>query len=94
MIENKHSLSVVEVSTNSSCYQSPPHVDHADKSENDTHVTYTCHQGYHFVDKNLTKTYDCSCASMADLLPCVGKKSWNFFFKQLFNTGWVVEREL
>ena len=66
---------VFGTSTNGSCYQPPPSMGDADMTENSTHVVYECNAGYEFPDRNTSKVWECGCAALANLEPCLPSRS-------------------
>ena len=54
----------------SECSGPTPDVAHATKTENDTHVTYTCETNYAMSDGKTERTFPCECAGAIRLNSC------------------------
>ena len=67
-------LSVTTPSTTGTCYQPAPMMQNATKTENATHVVYQCDDGFELPDGNTTITWECGCAALANLEPCLPRK--------------------
>ena len=65
----------MDSSTTGSCYQPAPLMQNATKTENATHVVYECHDGFELPDGNASITWECGCAALANIEPCLQSKN-------------------